>query len=186
MKVQQDIRLVRLPAENTLHFKDEMQEAFQIGFKSHRNIGDEREQGEILPDKDFYESLNADGAEAYEAIDADGRRVGGTIIKVDSVTHDNELAFLYVKVGVQSKGIGQAIWQSIEALHPETEVWHTCTPYFEVRNIHFYINCCGFHAVEFFNAHHPDPHMPEQFDQADGLFLFEKVMKYSVLISTTS
>lgn len=179
MKVQQNIRLVRLPAEHTLDFKEEMQEAFQIGFTSHRNNnGEEHEEGEILPDKDFYESLNADGAEAYEAIDADGRRVGGTIIKIDSVTHDNELAFLYVKVGVQSKGIGQAIWQAIEALHPETEVWHTCTPYFEVRNIHFYINCCGFHVVEFFNAHHPDPHMPEQFDQADGLFLFEKVMKH--------
>ena len=186
MEDQQKITLVRLPAAHTLDFKEEMQEAFQKGFTSHRKDTGEHEEWEVLPDKDFYESLNADGAEAYEAIDACGRRIGGTILKVDPVTHDNELAFLYVKVGVQSKGIGQAIWQAIEALHPETVVWHTCTPYFEVRNIHFYINCCGFHAVEFFNAHHPDPHMPEQLDQADGLFLFEKVMKYSVLISTTS
>ena len=44
-------------------------------------------------------------------------------------------------------------------------------------NIHFYINRLGFHAVEFFNEHHPDPHMPEQFDQEDGLFKFEKRMK---------
>ena len=64
-----------------------------------------------------------------------------------------------------------------EALHPETEVWETCTPYFDRRNIHFYINRLGFHAVEFFNEHHPDPHMPEQFDQEDGLFNFEKRMK---------
>ena len=64
-----------------------------------------------------------------------------------------------------------------EALHPETEVWETCTPYFDRRNIHFYINRLGFHAVEFFNEHHPDPHMPEQFDQEDGLFKFEKRMK---------
>ena len=71
-------------------------------------------------------------------------------------------SFLYVKVGVQSKGIGQAIWKAIEVLHPETEVWETCTPYFDRRNIHFYINRLGFHAVEFFNEHHPDPHMPEQ------------------------
>ena len=41
----------------------------------------------------------------------------------------------------------------------------------------FYINRCGFHAVEFFNEHHPDPHMPEQFDQEDGLFKFEKRMR---------
>lgn len=38
-------------------------------------------------------------------------------------TRHNELAFLYVKVGVQGKGIGQTIWKAIEALHPETEVW---------------------------------------------------------------
>jgi hypothetical protein len=31
--------------------------------------------------------------------------------------------------------------------------------------------------AESFNEHHPDPHMPEQFDQEDGLFKFEKRMK---------
>ena len=61
-------------------------------------------------------------------------------------------------------------------MHPEIEVWETCTPYFDRRNIHFYINRCGFHAIEFFNEHHPDPHMPDQFDQEDGLFKFEKRM----------
>ena len=61
-------------------------------------------------------------------------------IAIDAAKHHGELAFLYVKVGVQSKGIGQTIWKAIEALHPETEVWETCTPYFDRRNIHFYIN----------------------------------------------
>ena len=97
-------------------------------------------------------------------------------IAIDAAKNHGELSFLYVKVGVQSKGIGQAIWKAIEALHPETEVWETCTPYFDRRNIHFYINRLGFHAVEFFNEYHPDPHMPEQFDQEDGLFRFEKRM----------
>ncbi len=110
-------------------------------------------------------------------------------IAIDAAKHHGELAFLYVKVGVQSKGIGQTIWKAIEALHPETEVWEICTPYFDRLNIHFYINRLGFHAVEFFNEHHPDPHMPEQFldkpsgraerDQEDGLFKFEKRMKYT-------
>ena len=137
----------------------------------------------------------AGGAEAYEAISEDGQRVGGAIITANG--NMGELAFLYVKVGVQSKGIGQAIWRAIETMHPEIEVWETCTPYFDRRNIHFYINRCGFHAVEFlrpfgskrpeverFNEHHPDPNMPEQFDQEDdgehqssGLFKFEKRMK---------
>ena len=32
-------------------------------------------------------------------------------------------------------------------------------------------------VIEFFNAHHRDPNMPEQFDPSDGLFVFEKRMK---------
>ena len=192
------IQLIKLRTEQTVAFKEEMQEAFQHGFQSYykddNQMTNEREQSQaclnyaerggirrsqwqVLPDKDFYQSLEAEGAEAYEAIDTDGQRVGGAIIAIDEENHRGELSFLYVKVGVQSKGIGQGIWKAIETLHPEIEVWETCTPYFDRRNIHFYINRLGFHAVEFFNEHHPDPHMPEQFDQEDGLFKFEKRMK---------
>ena len=142
------IRLLPLREAQTIAFKEEMQEAFQHGFQSYYK---EDNQWQVLPDKDFYQAI-------------------------DAAKHHGELSFLYVKVGVQSKGIGQAIWKAIEALHPETEVWETCTPYFDRRNIHFYINRLGFHAVEFFNEYHPDPHMPEQFDQEDGLFRFEKRM----------
>ena len=171
------IRLVRLSEEHTVAFKEEMQEAFLHGFKSHchENVDadDDSNQWQVLPDKDFYQSLEAEGAEAYEAVSEDGQRVGGAIITANG--NMGELAFLYVKVGVQSKGIGQSIWKAIETMHPEIEVWETCTPYFDRRNIHFYINRCGFHAVEFlrpfgskrpeverFNEHHPDPNMPEQ------------------------
>jgi GNAT superfamily N-acetyltransferase len=192
------MRLTRLKEEETVTFKEEMQEAFLHGFlayyKDNNQMTNEREQSQtclnyakrggirrsqwqVLPDKDFYQSLEAKGAEAYEALDEDGQRVGGAIIAIDAAEQRGELSFLYVKVGVQSKGIGQAIWKAIEELHPETEIWETCTPYFDRRNIHFYINRLGFHAVEFFNEHHPDPHMPEQFNQEDGLFKFEKRMK---------
>ncbi len=171
-----NIQLLPLREEETVAFKEEMQESFQHGFQAYYKE-DETNQWQVLPDKDFYHSLEADGAEAYEALAAGGRRVGGAIIVIKADEHRGELAFLYVKVGVQSKGIGQAIWKTIETMHPEIEVWETCTPYFDRRNIHFYINRCGFHAVEFFNEHHPDPHMPEQFDQEDGLFKFEKRMK---------
>ena len=80
--------------------------------------------------------MTAGGAEAYEAISEDGQRVGGAIIAIDKAEHRGELAFLYVKVGVQSKGIGQSIWKVIEAMHPEIEVWETCTPFFDRRDIH--------------------------------------------------
>ena len=200
--MKSSIRLVRLSEEHTIAFKEEMQEAFQHGFNAYNKDAEESNQWQVLPDKDFYQSLEAEGAEAYEAVNEDGQRLGGAIIAIDKAEHRGELAFLYVKVGVQSKGIGQSIWKAIEAMHPEIEVWETCTPYFDRRNIHFYINRCGFHAVEFFNEHHPDPNMPRQpneqreqsdvnigyaesrerkseaqFDQEDGLFKFEKRMK---------
>lgn len=55
--------------------------------------------------------------------------------------------------------------------------WETVTPYFEKRNIHFYVNRCGFHIVEFFNSHHPDPNDPDGDNlMNDGMFRFEKVM----------
>ena len=110
------IHLLQLRQEQTIAMKEEMHKAFKCGFLSYHK--DDTNQWQVLPDKDFYRSLEADGAEAYEAIDADGERVGGAIIVIDKKKHRGELAFLYVKVGVQSKGVGQAIWKAIEALHP--------------------------------------------------------------------
>ena len=88
---------------------------------------------------------------------------------------------LFVSPKVHSKGIGYAAWCEIERLYPQVKVCETVTPYFEKRNIHFYVNRCGFHIVEFYNSHHPDPNDPyltqeldEQFP--DGMFRFEKRM----------
>lgn len=50
----------------------------------------------------------------------------------------------------------------------------------DIRNIHFYVNRCGFHIVEFFNSHRPDPNDPEPdrhptFEPSpEGMFRFEK------------
>lgn len=70
------------------------------------------------------------------------------------------------------------MWDEIERLHPQTKVWETCTPYFEKRNIHFYVNKCGFHIVEFWNEKNPDLNMTEDFisDGNEGMFRFEKKM----------
>ena len=47
-----------------------------------------------------------------------------------------------------------------------------------MRNIHFYVNKCGFHIVEFFNEHHPDTSHPrgadEPMGEADYMFRFVK------------
>ncbi len=75
-----------------------------------------------------------------------------------------------------------AAWCEVEKLHPEVTLWETVTPYFEKRNIHFYVNRCGFHIVEFYNNHHPDPNDPDSSETLDeqvsqcpeGMFRFEK------------
>ena len=105
---------------------------------------------------------------------------GGAVIRVDGTK--GELELLFVTPHIHSKGVGYAAWCEIEKLHPEVTLWETCTPYFETRNIHFYVNRCGFHIVEFFNSHHKDPNYPEAeygegMGGSDEMFRVEKVMK---------
>jgi len=83
----------------------------------------------------------------------DGKPVGGVVLKINTETKHNELELLFVSPDAHSKGIGYSAWKAVEALHPETEVWETYTPYFEKRNIHFYIKTqylCGFSRVLMF------------------------------------
>lgn len=154
-------------------FKKNIQEAFQKGFEEKFGKTDET----ILPEKDIDESLNGKGAVAYKAV-LDGELVGGVVVAINKETNINHLDLLYVKSGTQGKGIGKSIWFEIEKLYPDTKVWETCTPYFEKRNIHFYVNACGFHITEFFNEKHPMPNTPEDFigDGNEGMFEFKKVM----------
>ena len=119
-----------------------------------------------------------DSGEAYRIMQ-DGKLVGGVIISVDGERGDLEILFVSPKV--HSKGIGYAAWCEVEKLHPEVKVWETVTPFFEKRNIHFYVNRCGFHIVEFYNSHHPDPNDPDMSEHLDeefrdGMFRFEKRM----------
>ena len=158
------------------------QEAFNYGALEEFGKRDEHyEEGEQIISRQTIEaSMDAEDAETYRII-LDDQVVGGMILKIDPVTRHNHLEILFVSPKVNSKGIGYAAWQAAEALHPETEVWETCTPYFEKRNIHFYVNKCGFHIVEFFCGLHPDPHDPDGDNDSgfDGMFRFEKRMKDS-------
>lgn len=168
-----NFKLVEINDIDLKQYKKDMQEAFQKGFEE--DFGETEEI--ILPEKDIDQSLNTAGAVAYKAI-LNGEMVGGAIVVINPVTQHNHLDFLYVKYGIQSKGVGQKIWNTIEQLHPKTKVWETCTPYFEKRNIHFYVNKCGFHVVKFYNKRFPDPNMPNEYmgDGDEGMFVFEKWM----------
>ena len=136
----------------------------------------------VIPREDVEKSLHGKNAEAFRII-VEGNSVGGVVVSINKETQHNALELLYINPDCHSKGIGQKVWQMIEEKYPHTKVWETHTPYFETRNIHFYVNRCGFHIVEFFNSRHPDPHEMErengdrEMPGGDGFFRFEKVMQ---------
>ncbi|MBQ9784922.1 MAG: GNAT family N-acetyltransferase [Clostridia bacterium] len=134
--------------------------------------------GEIISRETIEHCIDEADNEVYRIL-LDGERVGGLILKIDPITHHNHLEILFVSPEAHGRGIGYGAWCAAEALHPETKTWETCTPYFEKRNIHFYVNKCGFHIVEFFCAYNVDPNCPED-DRADEgpdeMFRFQKIM----------
>jgi len=152
------------------------QEAFRYGALEEFGLRDDHfeEDGEIISTNTIQESIN--NGIAYRII-ADGEIAGGLVLRIDG--NKGDLDLLFVSPKFHSKGIGYAAWCAVEGMYPEVEIWETCTPYFEKRNIHFYVNRCGFHIVEFFNEKHPDPHElgERQEDDFDGMFRFEKVIK---------
>lgn len=166
------------PSDREQFIKDN-QEAFNFGALEEFGRRDDHfeEEGEIISRRTVEASI--DGGEAYRIMQ-DGRPVGGVVIKVEGEHGDLDL--LFVSPEVHSKGIGYSAWCAVEKLHPEVTVWETVTPYFEKRNIHFYVNRCEFHIVEFYNSRHPDPNDPEAGAEMDGqfpegMFRFEKRMK---------
>lgn len=173
------ITLAPLEADDREQFVLDNQEAFNYGAMEEFGLRDDHfeEDGEIISRETIETSI--DGGEAYRIL-KDGKPVGGVVISVDGDRGDLELLFVSPKA--HSKGIGYAAWCAVERLHPAVKVWETVTPYFEKRNIHFYVNRCGFHIVEFYNSHHPDPNDPDASQELDGrfpdgMFRFEKRME---------
>ena len=173
------IELRPLAPDDREQFILDNQEAFNYGALEEFGRRDDHfeEDGEIISRETIAESI--DSGEAYRILQ-NGQPVGGVVIRVEGDRGDLDLLFVSPKV--HSKGIGYAAWCAVERLHPEVKIWETVTPYFETRNIHFYVNRCGFHIVEFYNSHHPDPNDPDMTEEADGqfpdgMFRFEKRMK---------
>ncbi|QRE73890.1 GNAT family N-acetyltransferase [Methylobacterium aquaticum] len=162
-------------------FKTELQDAFAVAVIE--EFGP-LPNGPIPSESDLDHSIASPGAVVLRIL-CDGRKVGGAIVTIDGETHHNSLDFFFISTLEHGRGLGRAAWTAIENRYPETRVWTTHTPYFEKRNIHFYVNTCGFKIVEFFSAHHPDPHFPasDEASRQDDLpgggeaFRFEKIMR---------
>ena len=166
---------LRIAEESELEkFKADLQEAFRISA--------EKEFGHTLDtpipsDADIEESIKSAGAIVYQVILNDNI-VGGAIVAINKVTQHNKLLLFFILTAYHDRGIGYKTWKAIEKKHPETKIWETVTPYFEKRNIQFYVNKCGFKIVEFFNKYHPDPNNKphNDFEDDDEMFKFEKQM----------
>ena len=178
------ISLIPLTADDREQFIIDNQWAFKYGamMEFGERDGHIDDDGEIISRTTIENSIDNPKSEAYRII-LDGKKVGGLILTIDKETNHNYLDILFVQPEAHSKGIGFGAWQAVEALHPETAIWETCTPYFEKRNIHFYVNKCGFQIdqfwCEYFRPEHETfentDHDPDE--GPDEMFRFIKVMK---------
>lgn len=174
------IKLIPAKKTDLPAFQKELQEAFSVAVIE--SFGDV-DSGPIPPDEVIAESFNGPQAEVYHIL-LDDQKVGGVILNINKENHHNSMDLIYISPQYHSKGIGLATWNAIEEKYPETEVWELVTPYFEKRNINFYVNKCGFHIVEFYNEHHPEPEGHRHGGEGEegpmdeeAFFRFEKVMK---------
>ena len=175
------VSLVPLTAADREQFILDNQWAFRYGALMEFGERDDHidGDGEIISRKTIESCIDAPENESYRIV-LDGKSVGGLILKIDPKTHRNHLEILFTHPDEHSKGIGYGAWKAVEELHPETLIWETCTPYFEKRNIHFYVNKCGFQIDQFWCEHYEPSETPDEHDPDEGpdeMFHFIKVMK---------
>ena len=178
------ISLVSITPDDKEQFILDNQRAFKYGAQEEFGMRDDRvEEGEeVISRKTIERCMNGEHAETYRIV-CGGNVVGGMILQIDRQNAKGELEILFVNPEAHSKGIGQAAWKAVEAMHPEIRVWETMTPYFEKRNIHFYVNRLGFHIVEFWNKYQHGPVVPEDneenWSENDEMFVFRKFIDSS-------
>ena len=165
--MMEKITFKRLEKSEYADFAKETKEIFSIAV--------EEAFGETLEnDNDIESSLNNLDSEVFAVYEGD-EKVGGIAVKVDPENQCYWLDLFYIYPDKHGKGLGVRIIQSLEDLYPEAKVWRLITPYFEKRNIHFYVNKCGFKIVEFFNKYHRDPYrVSNGVAYQEEYFIFEK------------
>lgn len=98
----------------------------------------------------------------------DDQPVGAYILWLNQSSRCHMLGNIFVDPHVGSRGIGAATWAHIEREYPDARLWRTETPLFARRNLHFYVNKCGFHVVRI-----EDPR-----DLENGSYILEKRMNF--------
>ncbi|MDY3845591.1 MAG: GNAT family N-acetyltransferase [Eubacteriales bacterium] len=175
-----NVKLVPLMQNDIEKFILDNQWAFKYGamieFGERDNSLDD--DGEIISRKTIEHCIDEPNNVTYRIV-AENKTVGGVILRIDKITHHNHLEILFVLPEEHTKGIGYAAWKAIEEMYSETKIWETCTPYFEKRNIHFYVNKCGFHIDQFWCEHFQPDHelLRDDDDGPSEMFRFIKIMK---------
>ncbi|MBR5686672.1 MAG: GNAT family N-acetyltransferase [Prevotella sp.] len=176
------LKLVPLQEEDRVNFIYDNQRAFKYGALEEFGVRDDHfeDDDEIISSDTIERSIDGEHAETFRIV-LNEEIVGGLVLSIDKETQKGELELLFVNPHVHSKGIGQAAWQAVERMHPEIKIWETITPYFEKRNIHFYVNRCGFHIVEYWNKYFHGKSIPNEeegnWGEDDEMFLFRKTIE---------
>ena len=163
------IELKPLLPEETEDFVVHNQKAFIYAVEEEFGVQEE----EPISKEDIRSCLNHPMEEAYNIL-LNGEVVGGVAVRVDKLRKHNSLDLIFVDSEYMGQGVGFSAWTLLEAMYNETKTWETHTPHFMMKNIHFYVNKCGFKIVEFFNEYHPEP---EDSDMGGvPFFVFNKEM----------
>ncbi|CAG9297410.1 GNAT family N-acetyltransferase [Celerinatantimonas diazotrophica] len=182
MMHSKDVTLMPVHPDERLAFRDQLKSAFTEAVV--KEFGSQH--GKPIPtNEDIWSTFQVKDTAIYH-IFADGKPVGGAVLLLDKKRQHHSLEWFFIDSDHHNQGLGVAAWQAIEAAYPATKIWRTATPYFEKRNIHFYLNKCGFKIVEFYNRYHPDTTFPTDLSNYGPtdlyeyeFFMFEKVMDRS-------
>lgn len=176
MNSQNDLSLELARKEDLIPFKNNLQRTFTKRMNEFLKV----QAGEALPsDEEFWEIVDSKRAIVYKIIYQE-QQIGGVVLSINEETQRNAVDFFFVDPLYQDKHIGSTVWCMIEERYPNTRVWETYTPYFDQRNIHFYVNKCGFYIVEYFCEYHKEKELStDKEDEVEKMldesfFRFEK------------
>ena len=171
-----DLELKKIELTEIDFLQKKMAESFQSGVEE--RFGDVS-AAPIPSGNDLAHCIEKNNTDLW-AVMLDGSPAGAAVIEKNDKTGQYSLELLFIFKEFINMRIGFKAWQLIESTYPEAKVWETFTPYFERRNIHFYVNKCGFKIVEFFNELHREEHdLTDEFKDINtsGFFRFEKIMQ---------
>lgn len=154
-----EIELIRVKKDEFEAFKKQSSLLFLKGLQATFPEQEHPENFAPIPsERDYNESLYSDNPHVYYFY-LNGRNIGGAMFEIDKENKRSHVDTLYINDNAHGQGIG-------------TKVWELHTPYFEKRNIHFYINKCNFHITGFYKEMVDVNGVEKEFE----FFKFEKIM----------